>query len=145
MAPTVIPISPALRTAVIQCVKEPAASQKVQQAAIQVFRQTPVPDEVGKATLSSCLILFVSIFLLIKFFGFCQLQMRDVFMQVLLDNSKPVQERVAAYLIIMKDPELSELKQLTNAMSSEANQQFKSFVISHITNILSSTEPETEE
>ncbi|MED6267510.1 hypothetical protein CHARACLAT_013010 [Characodon lateralis] len=116
MAPAVIPFSPALRTAVIQCAKQPAASQKVQQAAIQVYRQIPVPNEI-----------------------------RDVFMQVLLDNSNPVQERIAAYLIIMKDPKPSELTQLTNALSSETNQQFKSFVISHITNILSSTEPETKE
>ncbi|KAM4713132.1 apolipoprotein Bb, tandem duplicate 1 [Anableps anableps] len=116
MAPAVIPVSPALRTAVIQCVKEPAASQNVQQAAIQVYRQIPVPDET-----------------------------RDVFMQVLLDNSNPVQERVAAYLIIMKDPQASELTQLTNALSSEVNQQLKSFVTSHITNILSSTEPETKD
>uniref|UniRef100_A0A3B5L4P9 Apolipoprotein Bb, tandem duplicate 1 n=1 Tax=Xiphophorus couchianus TaxID=32473 RepID=A0A3B5L4P9_9TELE len=116
MAPAVIPVSPALRTAVIQCVKEPAASQMVQQAAIQVYRQIPIPD-----------------------------QTRDVFMQVLLDNSNPVQERIAAYLIIMKDPQPSELTQLIDALSSEANQQFRSFVISHITNILSSTEPETED
>ncbi|PWA27745.1 hypothetical protein CCH79_00000447 [Gambusia affinis] len=113
---TVIPISPALRTAVIQCVKEPAASQIVQQAAIQVYRQIPIPDET-----------------------------RDVFMQVLLENNNPVQERIAAYLIIMKDPQPSELTQLINTLSSEANQQFRSFVISHITNILSSTEPETED
>ncbi|XP_047244216.1 apolipoprotein Bb, tandem duplicate 1 [Girardinichthys multiradiatus] len=116
MAPAVIPFSPALRTAVIQCAKQPAASQKVQQAAIQVYRQIPVPNEI-----------------------------RDVFMQVLLNNSNPVQERIAAYLIIMKDPKPSELTQLTNALSSETDQQFKSFVISHITNILSSTEPETKE
>ncbi|XP_054910184.1 apolipoprotein Bb, tandem duplicate 1 [Poeciliopsis prolifica] len=115
MAPAVIPVSPALRTAVIQCVKEPAASQIVQQAAIQVYRQIPVPDET-----------------------------RDVFMQVLLDNSNPVQERIAAYLIIMKDPQPSELTQLINVLSSEPDQQFRSFVISHITNILSSTESETE-
>jgi hypothetical protein len=38
--------SPALKSAVIQCVNEPAASLEVQQAAIQAFRQTPVPEEV---------------------------------------------------------------------------------------------------
>ncbi|XP_038134621.1 apolipoprotein Bb, tandem duplicate 1 [Cyprinodon tularosa] len=115
MATVVIPVSPALRSAVIQCVKQPAASPEVQQTAIQVFRKIPVQDEI-----------------------------RSVFMQVLLDNSNPVQERIAAYLIIMKDPQLSELTEMTGALSSEVNQQFKSFVISHITNILSSTEPETE-
>uniref|UniRef100_A0A3Q2QZV6 Apolipoprotein Bb, tandem duplicate 1 n=1 Tax=Fundulus heteroclitus TaxID=8078 RepID=A0A3Q2QZV6_FUNHE len=116
MAPAVMPVSPALRTAVVQCVQQPAASQRVQQAAIQVYRQIPVPTEA-----------------------------RDAFMQVLLDNSSEVRKRIAAYLIIMKDPQPNELTQLTSALSSEMDQQFISFVISHMNNILSSTEPETEE
>ena len=39
--------SPALKTAVIQCVNQPTADTSVQQAAIQVFRLTTVPEEVG--------------------------------------------------------------------------------------------------
>lgn len=66
-------------------------------------------------------------------------------MQVLLDSSKSVQERIAAYLILMKDPQPSELTQLSKVLSSEEDHQVKSFVISHITNILSSTETETQE
>lgn len=45
MAPAVVTASPALRAAVIQCVNQPAASQAVQQAAIQVYRLTSVPAE----------------------------------------------------------------------------------------------------
>ncbi|XP_056150905.1 apolipoprotein B-100-like [Lampris incognitus] len=108
--------SPALRTAVMKCVNQPAASPTVQQAAIQAFRLTPVPEE-----------------------G------REVLMQVLLDSANPLQKRVAAYLILMKDPQASELAQLVAALPAEQDQQAKSFVISHITNILSSTEPETQE
>ncbi|XP_015802906.3 apolipoprotein Bb, tandem duplicate 1 [Nothobranchius furzeri] len=115
MAPALIPASPALQSAVINCVRQPAASQQVQQAAIQVYRQIPVPDDA-----------------------------KGVFMQVLLDNSKPVQERIAAYLILMKDPELSELTQLNKVLSSEEG-QVKSFIISHISNIMSSTDPKTQE
>lgn len=48
MAPAVVPSSPALRNAVIQCVKQPAAPQSVHQAAIQVYRQIPVSEEVGQ-------------------------------------------------------------------------------------------------
>ncbi|KAM4600708.1 apolipoprotein B-100-like [Polymixia lowei] len=107
---------PALRTAVLQCVNQPGASMAVQQAAIQAFRLTPVPEE-----------------------G------REVLMQVLLDSASPLQKRVAAYLVLMKDPQSSELAQLAAALPNEKNQQAKSFVISHITNILSSTEPETQE
>ncbi|XP_056150533.1 apolipoprotein B-100-like [Lampris incognitus] len=108
--------SPALRIAVMKCVNQPAASPTVQQAAIQAFRLTPVPEE-----------------------G------REVLMQVLLDSANPLQKRVAAYLILMKDPHASELAQLVAALPTEQDQQAKSFVISHITNILSSTEPETQE
>uniref|UniRef100_A0A667Y3E0 Apolipoprotein B n=1 Tax=Myripristis murdjan TaxID=586833 RepID=A0A667Y3E0_9TELE len=107
---------PALRAAVIQCVNQPDASLAVQQAAIQVYRLTPVPDE-----------------------G------REILMQVFLDSASPLQKRIAAYLVLMKDPQPSELTQLAAALPSEQDQQTKSFVISHITNILSSTEPGTQE
>jgi len=39
---------PALRSAVIQCVNKPDASLAVQQAAIQAFRLTPVPEEASQ-------------------------------------------------------------------------------------------------
>ncbi|XP_074541970.1 apolipoprotein B-100-like [Halichoeres trimaculatus] len=116
MAAAVGPASPALRAAVIQCVNQPAAHLSVQQAAIQAYRLTPVPEE-----------------------G------REVLMQVLLDGTSPIQKRVAAYLVLMKDPQPSELAQLAAALPVEQDNQAKSFVISHVTNILSSTEPETLE
>ncbi|XP_074541203.1 apolipoprotein Bb, tandem duplicate 1 [Halichoeres trimaculatus] len=116
MAAAVGPASPALRAAVIQCVNQPAAHLSVQQAAIQAYRLTRVPEE-----------------------G------REVLMQVLLDGTSPIQKRVAAYLVLMKDPQPSELAQLAAALPVEQDNQAKSFVISHVTNILSSTEPETLE
>ncbi|XP_071018728.1 apolipoprotein B-100-like [Oncorhynchus clarkii lewisi] len=108
--------SPALKSAVIQCVNEPATSLEVQQAAIQAFKQTPVPEE-----------------------G------REVLMQVLLNGASPLQKRVAAYLVLMKDPQPAELAQLAAALPIEEDQQAKSFVISHLTNILASTAAETQE
>ncbi|XP_024275438.2 apolipoprotein B-100 [Oncorhynchus tshawytscha] len=108
--------SPALKSAVIRCVNEPATSLEVQQAAIQAFRQTPVPEE-----------------------G------REVLMQVLLSGASPLQKRVAAYLVLMKDPQPAELAQLAAALPIEEDQQAKSFVISHLTNILASTAAETQE
>ncbi|XP_034755326.1 apolipoprotein Bb, tandem duplicate 1 [Etheostoma cragini] len=116
MAPALVSAGPALRSAVIQCVNQPAASLAVQQAAIQVFRLTPVPEE-----------------------G------REILMQVLLDSAGPLQKRIAAYLVLMKDPQPTELAQLADALHNEQDKQVKSFVISHITNLLSSTEPETQE
>ncbi|XP_031178307.1 apolipoprotein Bb, tandem duplicate 1 [Sander lucioperca] len=116
MAPALVSAGPGLRSAVIQCVNQPAASLTVQQAAIQVFRLTPIPEE-----------------------G------REILMQVLLDSASPMQKRIAAYLVLMKDPQPTELAQLADALPNEQDKQVKSFVISHITNILSSTEPETQE
>uniref|UniRef100_A0A8C7PB88 Vitellogenin domain-containing protein n=1 Tax=Oncorhynchus mykiss TaxID=8022 RepID=A0A8C7PB88_ONCMY len=101
--------SPALKSAMIQCVNEPAASLEVQQAAIQAFKQTPVPEE------------------------------------ALLNGASPLQKRVAAYLVLMKDPQPAELAQLAAALPIEEDQQAKSFVISHLTNILASTAAETQE
>ncbi|XP_063079429.1 apolipoprotein B-100-like [Engraulis encrasicolus] len=116
MAAAMAATSPALKTAVIQCFNQPGASPEVQLAAIQAYRQATLPEE-----------------------G------REVLMQVLLDGAAPLQKRAAAYLILMKDPQPSELAQLAAALPIEENQQAKSFVISHVTNILSSTAPETQE
>ncbi|KAG7509082.1 apolipo B-100-like [Solea senegalensis] len=116
MAPAVVPASPALKTAVMQCMNQPAASQAVQQAAIQVYRLIPVPDE-----------------------G------REILMNVLLDNTSPLQKRIAAYLILIKNPTPSELVKVAEARHSEQDKQLMSFINSHIANILSSTEPETQE
>jgi len=66
-------------------------------------------------------------------------------MQVLLDGASPMQKRIAAYLVLMKDPQPTELAQLADALPNEQDQQVKSFVISHVSNILSSTEPATQE
>lgn len=66
-------------------------------------------------------------------------------MQVLLDNTSPVQKRTAAYLVLMKNPKPSELDQIVNAMSLDHHIQVRSFINSHIRNIMSSTEPETEQ
>lgn len=66
-------------------------------------------------------------------------------MRVLMDNSSPMQKRIAAYLVLMKDPKPTELAQLAAFLPQEENQQVKSFVESHIVNILSSKIPETEE
>lgn len=69
-------------------------------------------------------------------------QGRGVLMQVLVDSSSPMQKRVAAYLMLMKEPRMTELEPLLRILSREPNQQFMGFVESHLNNIVSSTEPE---
>lgn len=66
-------------------------------------------------------------------------------MQVVLDSASPLQKRIAAYLVLMKDPQPSELAQLLASLPNDQDKQARSFVISHVTNILSSTFPETAE
>lgn len=146
MAPAVIPASPALRNAVIQCINKPAASPAVQQAAIQVFRLTPIPEEASlfiPCVLYYCLYYFSA--RLIYCINLFWSQSREVFMQVLLDSTSHMQKRIAAYLVLMKDPRPSELVLLVDALSNEEDLQVKNFVISHINNILTSAEPETQE
>ncbi|XP_026088611.1 apolipoprotein B-100-like [Carassius auratus] len=116
MASAVGAASPALKSAIIQCINQPAASPEVQQAAVQAFRLTSVPDE-----------------------G------REVLMKVIFDSAAPIQKRVAAYLIVMKDPQPSELAQLVAALPKNENCQAMSFVNSHFSNILSSKSSETKE
>lgn len=72
-------------------------------------------------------------------------QGREVLMQVVLDSASPLQKRIAAYLVLMKDPQPSELAQLLASLPNDQDKQARSFVISHVTNILSSTFPETAE
>lgn len=66
-------------------------------------------------------------------------------MRVLLDSASPMQKRIVAYLVLMKDPKPAELAQLAALLQKEEDQQVRSFMVSHIVNILSSTEPETAE
>lgn len=72
-------------------------------------------------------------------------QGREVLMQVVLDSASPLQKRVAAYLVLMKAPQPSELAQLVATLPTDQDQEARSFVISHINNILSSTHPKTKE
>ncbi|KAA0708532.1 Apolipoprotein B-100 [Triplophysa tibetana] len=116
MAASVGAASPALKSAITQCVNQPSATPEVQQAAIQAFRLTSVPEE-----------------------G------REVLMKVLLNGAAPMQNRIAAYLILMKDPQPAELAQLIAALPNNGNVQVMSFVNSHLNNILSSTAPDTRE
>lgn len=62
-----------------------------------------------------------------------------------MDSSSPVQKRVAAYLMLMKDFRPTELGPLLSVLGTEENPQFRSYVESHLSNIVSSTDPEKEE
>ncbi|KAF3849984.1 hypothetical protein F7725_019703 [Dissostichus mawsoni] len=113
---------PALRSAVIQCVNQPAASLAVQQAAIQAFRLTPVPEEASQIHSKE----------------------RDSHASA-FGRCKPNAKAYCCISGTHERPQPTELAQLADALPNEQDQQVKSFVISHVTNILSSTEPATKE
>uniref|UniRef100_A0A8C5G644 Apolipoprotein B-100-like n=1 Tax=Gouania willdenowi TaxID=441366 RepID=A0A8C5G644_GOUWI len=55
-----------------------------------------------------------------------------------------VQKRLAAYLMLMRNPQDSDIEMVKKLLTQEPNIQIKSFVTSHIYNILSSKAPETQ-
>ncbi|XP_033859679.3 apolipoprotein B-100-like [Acipenser ruthenus] len=109
--------NPNLKSTVLKCVQQPSASLAVQQAAIQAFRQMTITDEV-----------------------------RSILLRVFQENNGKVQKRVAAYLMLMKKPSQSDLSKVIKALLKEKNEsQVKSFVASHIANILESEEPSVQD
>uniref|UniRef100_A0A3Q2C9I7 Vitellogenin domain-containing protein n=1 Tax=Cyprinodon variegatus TaxID=28743 RepID=A0A3Q2C9I7_CYPVA len=55
-----------------------------------------------------------------------------------------VQKRLAAYLILMRDPQDSDIDMVKKLLNEEQNMQIKAFVSTHIYNIISSNETEAK-
>lgn len=56
-----------------------------------------------------------------------------------------VQKRLAAYLVLMKDPVNSDFDMVKKMLKQEQNEQIKSFVSSHVYNIMTSADSEAQE
>uniref|UniRef100_A0A671PVZ1 Vitellogenin domain-containing protein n=1 Tax=Sinocyclocheilus anshuiensis TaxID=1608454 RepID=A0A671PVZ1_9TELE len=69
----------------------------------------------------------------------------DVSIRVALYAKGTVQKRLAAYLILMKKPEASDLEVVRKILTQDQNVQVKSFVASHVYNIIHSRDPEIKE
>lgn len=108
--------SPAVKRALLGCAKSQTSSLSVQKAAIQAFRKMQITDEV-----------------------------RSIMLQIFQDGSSPVEKRLAAYLVLMKDPTPSDITRATRVLARDRNEQVKSFVASHIANILNSEAPDIKE
>nr|XP_009940445.1 PREDICTED: apolipoprotein B-100-like [Opisthocomus hoazin] len=93
------------------CIRNEAASLSVQKAAIQAFRKMTITEEDHSA--------------LLKAFQ---------------EGDAPTDKRLAAYLILMKNPSPSDLTKILRVLTKEKNEQVKSFIASHIANILESEE-----
>lgn len=63
-------------------------------------------------------------------------------MGVYQDARSPVEKRVAAYLILMKNPDQALLRDVVNNLEDVSDEQLKSFVVSHLNNIRNSDKPQ---
>nr|XP_694827.7 apolipoprotein B-100 [Danio rerio] len=101
---------PSLKSSVLNCMKQAYAPLPVQKAAIQAFRLMEMDSDV-----------------------------RSALIQQYQNVEAPAQKRIAAYLMLMRNPEVAE--NVLRTLKSEQNEQVKSFVSSHIANILESENP----
>ncbi|XP_034555340.1 apolipoprotein B-100-like [Notolabrus celidotus] len=106
---------PTIKTTLLKCMRQPATTLSVQLAAIQAFRRMTVTDEV-----------------------------RANLQRVSQYPKGAVQKRLAAYLTLMRNPQDSDIEMVKKLLNQEQNVQIKSFVTSHIYNIISSTDMETQ-
>lgn len=106
---------PAIKMTLLKCMRQPATTLSVQLAAIQAFRRMSVTDEI-----------------------------RSNLQRVSQYPKGAVQKRLAAYLILMRNPQDSDIEMVKKLLTQEQNMQIKSFVTSHIYNIISSTDSETQ-
>ncbi|KFP55088.1 Apolipoprotein B-100, partial [Cathartes aura] len=102
---------PNLKSFLKTCIRNEAASLSVQKAAIQAFRKMTVTEED-----------------------------RSALLKAFQEGDAPTDKRLAAYLILMKNPSTSDLTKILRVLTKEKNEQVKSFVASHIANILDSEE-----
>jgi len=63
-------------------------------------------------------------------------------MEVYQDTQSPVQKRLAAYLVLMKNPDRTLLSDIVNNLTYEKDEQLKNFVMFHLNNIRTSDEPQ---
>uniref|UniRef100_A0A672I0G0 Apolipoprotein Ba n=1 Tax=Salarias fasciatus TaxID=181472 RepID=A0A672I0G0_SALFA len=102
-------VSPSLLSSISQCAKKNDMSLLTQKAAIQAFRRMDMNDEI-----------------------------REVLMEVYQDTQNPAEKRIAAYLVLMKNPDIALVRDLTIVFENEQDEQLKSFVLSHLNNIRTS-------
>ncbi|KAM9016496.1 LOW QUALITY PROTEIN: apolipoprotein B-100 [Ara ararauna] len=102
---------PNLKPILKTCMRNEAASLSVQKAAIQAFRKMTVTEEDCSALLKS-----------------------------FQEGDAPTDKRLAAYLMLMKNPSSNDLAKILRVLTKEKNEQVKSFIASHVANILDSEE-----
>ncbi|XP_053300638.1 apolipoprotein B-100 [Pleuronectes platessa] len=104
-----------IKNTLLKCMRQPLTTLSVQLAAIQAFRRMSVTDEI-----------------------------RSNLQRVCQYPKGAVQKRLAAYLVLMRNPQPSDIEMLKKLIKQENNVQVKSFVTSHVYNIITSADPQTQ-
>ncbi|MEQ2166910.1 hypothetical protein GOODEAATRI_033385 [Goodea atripinnis] len=108
-------VSPSLISSVLRCMRKTDISLSNQKAAIQAFRLMEITDEI-----------------------------RSALLEVYQDTQSPAEKRLAAYLVLMKNPDHTLIREITNHLMDEKDEQLKSFVVSHLYNIHNSDDEKPE-
>lgn len=66
-------------------------------------------------------------------------QVTSALLQQYQNTEAPAQKRIAAYLMLMRNPDV--VKDVLKTLKDETDLQVKSFVVSHITNLLNTDDP----
>uniref|UniRef100_A0A8C5T7J0 Apolipoprotein B n=1 Tax=Malurus cyaneus samueli TaxID=2593467 RepID=A0A8C5T7J0_9PASS len=107
---------PSVKSSLKTCIRNEAASLSVQKAAIQAFRKMTITEED-----------------------------RSALLKAFQELDAPTDKRLASYLLVMKNPSPGDLAKILRVLTKEKNEQVKSFVASHIANILDSEELDVED
>uniref|UniRef100_A0A5F9DG36 Apolipoprotein B n=1 Tax=Oryctolagus cuniculus TaxID=9986 RepID=A0A5F9DG36_RABIT len=111
MGRTMEQVTPRVKYSVLKCIKSTRPSLLIQKAAIQALRKMEITDEV-----------------------------QGVLLQTFLNDTSPVDKRLAAYLMLIRGASQSAINQIAQLLPGERNEQVKNFVASHLANILNSEE-----
>ncbi|XP_051941596.1 apolipoprotein B-100 isoform X2 [Hippocampus zosterae] len=106
-------VSPDLISSIMNRFKRSDISLSNKKAVIQAFRQMDIND-----------------------------QIKDFLKEVYQDPQGHIEIRIAAYLILMKNPDLEFVTDIVTNMEVMEDDQLKNFVFSHLKNIQSSNEPQ---
>ncbi|XP_015745395.1 apolipoprotein B-100 [Python bivittatus] len=104
-------VNPSVKQSLKACIRSNVASPDIQKAAIQALRKMTINDED-----------------------------RGMLIRVFQEASSPANKRLAAYLMLMRNPSSSDISKVIKVALKDKNEQVKSFVASHIANILDSTD-----
>ncbi|XP_063171201.1 apolipoprotein B-100-like [Candoia aspera] len=104
-------VNPNVKHSLKVCIRSNVASPDIQKAAIQALRKMTLNDED-----------------------------RGMLVRVFQEASSPADKRLAAYLMLMKNPSSSDISKVIKVVLRDKNEQVKSFVASHIANVLDSTD-----